>query len=112
MVRRLNSRVAVIEHTTRITTDQMMAASIGCCMGQAGMVDDGFGLPHSSRTAAATALTGFQAAIVPSQVGRPLVGTKALDTNASGNRMISPIDCADSGPFTPRPMQAPNQLSE
>jgi hypothetical protein len=26
------------------------------------------------------------------------VGTNAFDTNASGNRMMSPMDCADSGP--------------
>ena len=34
------------------------------------------------------------------------VGTMALDTKARGNRMISPIDWADSGPLETRPRQA------
>src|SRR5690242_18626651 len=112
LVRRWNSLVATTLHTPRMTSDQMSAAATGCCIGHSWIVDDGFGLPQSSRTAAATALTGFQAAILPSHAGRWFVGTNAFDTNASGNRMMSPIDCADSGPFTARPMHAPNQLSE
>ena len=86
VVRRLKSQVAVTEHAARITTDQMSAAATGCCIGHAEMVEDGFGFPQSSRTAAPAALTGFHAAMVPSHVGRLLVGTNAFDTNASGTR--------------------------
>jgi hypothetical protein len=40
-------------------------------------------LPHRSRQAAVTALTGFQPASVRSQPGMPRVGTSALETKES-----------------------------
>src|SRR4029077_14615671 len=111
VVRCLNKRVAITEHTPRIASDHRSDATTGCCIGHAEIVDDGFGLPQSSRTAAAAALTGFQAAMVPSTVGRLLLGTNALDPNVSGNNTMRPIDCADSGSLTASPMHAPNQVS-
>jgi hypothetical protein len=48
-------------------------------------------LPNSCLQADATALTGFQFAIVCSHAGCiPCVDTKAFETMASGNRMTSP----------------------
>jgi hypothetical protein len=92
--------------TARITTDQISAASIGCCIGHAWIVLDGFGFPQRVRVPATTALTGFQVVIVWSQSGMPWVGTIALDMNVSGKRMIKPSDDAVSGFFAFRPMQA------
>ena len=67
---------------------------------------DGLGFPNRSRTAAATALTGFQLAITCIQPGMPWVGTMAFETIASGNKTISPTPWADSGPFETMPRQA------
>ena len=75
----------------------MIDASTGCCIGQAWIEADGFGLPHSSRHAEATALTGFQLAMVCSQAGIPCVGTKTLETNASGKTTMNTMPCAASG---------------
>ena len=71
------------------------------------MVADGFGLPKSCLQADATALTGFQLAIVASHVGFiPWVDTSAFDTIANGNRMTSPIPWAVSGFLVMSPKQA------
>ncbi len=43
---------------------------MGCCMGQALIDADGFGLCQSWRAAAVTALTGFQSATACSQTGQ------------------------------------------
>ena len=60
----------------------MSEAATGCCSGQASIEADGFRLPNSSRAAAATALTGFQSAIVRRISGMRCVGTSVLETNA------------------------------
>ncbi|MGH3179325.1 MAG: hypothetical protein ACRDPF_36290, partial [Streptosporangiaceae bacterium] len=67
VVLRLKKWVAAGAATARITTDQISAACTGCCIGQAWIVPDGFGFPHSTRVAATTALTGFQVVIAWSQ---------------------------------------------
>ena len=87
----------------------MSDAATGCCIGQAPIEADGLGLPNSSRAAAATALTGFQSAIVRNTSGIRWVGTRAFDTNASGNRITSPVLWADSGPLLRMPRQAQAQ---
>ena len=61
--------------------------------------------------AEATALTGFQLATVASQAGMPCVGTKTLDTNASGNMTMKAIPCADSGLETASAMLEASQVS-
>ena len=87
-------------------SDQSTDATTGCCIGQASMVADGLGLWNSGRAAAVTALTGFQLAIVCRIGGMWAVGTSALETNAIGNRITSPIPCADSGLLLTMPTQA------
>src|ERR1700728_339109 len=87
-------------------SDHPTAASTGCCIGHAETVLDGLGLPNRCRTAAVTALTGFQLAIAWSQPGIPAVGTSAFDTMARGNKMMSPTPWADSGPFETIPRHA------
>ena len=82
---------------------------MGCCIGQAWMEADGFGFCHSWRAAEATALTGFQSAIVRSTGGIRWVGTRALDTMARGKRMTRPTPWADSGPLLTMPRQAQPQ---
>jgi hypothetical protein len=67
--------------TARISTVQAGEASMGCCIGQALIDADGFGLSQSWRAPAVTALTGFQSAMACSQPGMCWVGTIALDTN-------------------------------
>lgn len=67
-VRRLSSDVASGAYMRSRPTDQMSEASTGCCMGQAWIALDGFGLANRWRLAAVTVLTGFQFAMVP--VGR------------------------------------------
>src|SRR5438034_3447095 len=91
--------------------DQASAVQTGCCIDQAGCSADAFGLPHSSRQAAVTALTGFQSANVRSQSGIPRVGTSALETNESGNSTRKPKLCAVSTPFAQRPTQPASQDS-
>src|SRR5262245_17664914 len=83
--------------TAKITTDQIREASIGCCIGQARTIADGFGFPQRWRSAAQTALTGFQFAMACSQPGMCSVGTMALETKASGNSTMKPKEAADSG---------------
>ena len=68
-------------------------------------------MPNSVRQAEATALTGFQLAIVASHEGMPCVGTKTFDTKASGNMKMKTIPCADSAPATAMPRQAFSQVS-
>src|SRR3954452_8768488 len=91
------------------TADHANEAITGCCIGHACNCADGFGLPNKGRTAAVTALTGFQFAIVCNHPGIPEVGTMALDTMASGKRMISPMPWADSGPLETMPSEAQAQ---
>ena len=86
VVRFLKKDAAKGAATTKINTDQIKAASTGCCIGHTWMVADGFGLPHRLRTPAVTALTGFQSATAWSQPGMCWVGTIALETKAKGNR--------------------------
>jgi len=75
-------------------------------MGQAWIVDEGLGFCHRLRAAEATELTGFQSAKVRSTVGMRWVGTRALETMASGKRMTRPTPCADSGPLDTMPRHA------
>jgi hypothetical protein len=94
----------------RSPIDHIRAAQTGCCIGQAFMIEDGFGLPKSCLQADVTALTGFQLAIVCSHVGFiPWVDTTAFDTRAIGNRMTSPIPWAVSGFLVVSPKQAQPQ---
>src|SRR5580692_5284952 len=90
---------------TRSATDHSSEAATGCCMGQAWMVAEGLGLPHSCRAAEVTALTGFQSAMTRNTVGMRWVGTSALETIARGKRMTRPIPWADSGPLLTMPRQ-------
>ena len=80
-----------------ITTDQINAASTGCCIGQALITCDGFGLFQRSRTPAQTAETGFQSAMACIQPGMCAVGTMALETKAKGNSTMKPNEAAASG---------------
>src|SRR5271155_5433048 len=106
VVRRRYRCVASGANTAIIATHQSSDASSACCIGQAWMLADGFGLENSSRAAAVTALTGFQSAIVFNAAGMCSVGTSALDTIASGNSTTRPTLCADSGPLLIMPRQA------
>jgi hypothetical protein len=72
-------------------------------MGQALIAAAGLGFPNSWRLAAVTALTGFQPAMTRSTCGTGWVGTSALETAASGNRITRPMPCADSGPLLTMP---------
>ena len=96
----------------RITTDQINAASTGCCIGQAWILADGFGLPHRSRAPAHTALTGFQSAMACIQPGMASVGTMALDTKARGNSTMKPNEAADSGLLEFMPTMAAIHVNE
>lgn len=58
-------------------------------MGHASIVDDGLGLPNSSRTAEVTALIGFHVVRVRSHGVMFWVGTMALERNRIGNRTSS-----------------------
>jgi hypothetical protein len=58
------------------------------------------------RVAEQLALTGFQSAIVRKTSGIRWVGTSAFETNASGNRITSPVLWADSGPLLRMPRHA------
>ena len=75
------------------------------------MAPEGLGLPNSTRQAEATALTGFQLAMVCSHEGMPCVGTKTFDTKASGKMTMKTMPCADSAPETTMPRQAFIQVS-
>ena len=68
-------------------------------------------MPNRFRQAEATALTGFQLAIVASHAGMPCVGTKTFDTKASGNMTMNTMPCADSAPETAMPRQAFSQVN-
>jgi hypothetical protein len=67
-------------------------------------------LPNSSRTAAASALTGFQSAIARSQAGIPPVGTNTLDSIVTGNTRIDACPAACSLPST-SPTYMPIQVA-
>ena len=86
VVRFLKECAASGQATARIATDQISAASTGCCIGHACTMAEGFGLPHRSRAPATTALTGFQFATACSQPGMCWVGTKALETKVRGEQ--------------------------
>ncbi len=75
------------------------------------MEADGFGFCQRVRAAEATALTGFQSAMVRSTGGIRWVGTSALETMARGKRITSPTPWADSGPLEMMPRQAQPQDS-
>src|ERR1700722_1080536 len=92
--------------TARITTDQIRAASTGCCIGQTCTMAEGFGLPQRSRAPATTGLTGFQLARACRHPGMCWVGTNALDTNVRGNKTMKPNEPADSGLLELSPTQA------
>src|ERR1022692_6378 len=91
----------------RRATDHRSAAVTGCCMGQAWMLADGFGLAQRWRAAAVTALTGFQSAMRRMAAGMCSVGTSALETIARGKRITGPMPWAVSGLLlaTPRQVQ-------
>src|SRR5215813_3373085 len=112
VVRRRKYRDASGVATARISTDQASDASMGCCIGQASIDADGFGLSQSWRAPAVTALTGFQSAMACSQPGMCWVGTMALDTNASGNSTMNPNEAADSGLLLLSPTHAATHDSE
>src|SRR4051794_23921340 len=95
----------------RNTVHHASAACVGCCIGQVSIVPDGLGLPNSTRTDAVTALTGFQFAIVSSQLGMPCVGTNAFETNDSGKSTTNATPCAASGFCALIPRQALAQLN-
>ncbi len=78
---------------------------MGCCIGQARIDADGFGLSQSWRAPAVAALTGFQFATACSQPGMYWVGTSTLDTNASGNSTMNLNEAADSGLLLLSPTQ-------
>src|ERR1700735_790956 len=90
VVRRRKYHEASGAATARISADQASDASMGCCIGQAWIDADGFGLSQSWRAPAVTALTGFQSAAACSQPSMCSVGTSALDTNARWNSTMNP----------------------
>src|SRR5664280_1452772 len=106
LVRRRYSRAASGTHASRMRSDQTTEASTGCCIGQAWIEAEGFGLPHRVLQAEATALTGFQLAIVASHAGIPWVGTKTLETKASGNTRMKTMPWAVSALETAIPTLA------
>src|ERR1700723_3602449 len=109
VVRRLKRYDARGAATARMATDHSRAASTGCCMGQTWTVDDGLGLPKSTRHPAVTALTGFQSAMAWSHPGMWVVGTRAFEMKARGNSAMNPNEAADSGPLLLRPTKAATQ---
>ena len=74
VIRRWKKWAASEAATARMATDQINEASMGCCIGQACTVAEGFGFPQSWRAAAVTALTGFQLAMACNQPGMCRVG--------------------------------------
>ena len=68
------------------------------------------GLPNSCRMAAASALTGFQSAMVRSHGGIPEVGTKTLDTVVNGKTRIPACPAPSSVPMT-SPRYMPTQVA-
>src|SRR5689334_18581060 len=98
-------------NTTSSPTDQQTTASSGCWAGQACTAAAGFGLPNSPRHAAASDDIGFHSAIGWSQPGMPCVGTKALEMNVSGRKMMNPVCCAASALRRTMPRQTPAQVN-
>ena len=78
---------------------QARDAATGCSSGQAPLAGPA-GLPNNCRAAAATALTGFQSAIVRSQAGMPPVGTNTLDSMVTGKIRIEACAAVCSLPMT------------
>src|SRR5580658_146121 len=76
-------------------------------MGHTCTVDAGLGLPNRWRHEAATALRGFQLAMVRNHAGMPWVGTNALETKDRGRNTMNPIAWAASGLRSNMPAQAP-----
>ena len=72
----MKKRAAAGAAAAKIITDQVSAASTGCCIGHALIVPDGLGFPHSTRLPATTALTGFQVVIASGRhpTARPVSG--------------------------------------
>ena len=101
--------VAKGTNTASSSSDQPMVAVMGCWSGQLACAAAAPGLPNSCRQAATSALTGLQSAIVRSQPGIPVVGTKLLEimvTGKASGRNASTV----SGRML-RPMNTPPQLS-
>src|SRR5690606_28709276 len=69
-----------------------------------------FGLPNRTRAASASAVTGFQAAIVCSGPGMVEVGTNVLATNVSGNSATNAMPVTPSGVDTTLPSRTPIQI--
>jgi hypothetical protein len=90
----------------RIAADHRSDVGTGCCMGQAGMVAEGLGLPHRVLVPATTALTGFQVVMACSQPGMCCVGTMAFETMVRGKSTMNPNEAAASGLFELSPTQA------
>src|SRR6202453_5237493 len=95
-----------------MTTVQINEASTGCCIGQALITCDGFGLFHRWRTPAQTAETGFQSVMACIQPGMCAVGTMELETKAKGNSTMKPNEAADSGLLAFSPTHWATQVSE
>src|SRR3954464_13611672 len=87
-------------------TDHSSVAATGCTSGQASDTT-GEGLPNSSRSAPATALSGLYSAICLSGAGRPPIGTKIADRNIVGNSTVNPTVCAASALRTTMPSSVP-----
>lgn len=82
----------------------MRLAAKGFSSGQiSGMETSGGIFPKSCRTTVTTAETGFHSAIVRMSGGMPSVGTKAVETNASGSRNSSETLESTSGDRTLSP---------
>src|ERR1700722_20341226 len=103
------SRTASGAKITRSPTDQQTTASSGCWAGQACTRSAGLGLPKSERHAAASDDIGFHSATGWSQPGMPWVGTKALEMNVSGRKMMKPVCWAASALRSSIPRQTPAQ---
>ena len=98
VVRRRYSTVAKGANTARIASDHNSDAATGCCIGQAWIVAEGFGLPKRWRAAAVTALTGFQSAMAAAS-GHSWVGTMAFETMASRKQNDQPDALRRLGAF-------------
>ena len=93
---------------TRIATIHASDTGMACLSGNGRSLGIGLGLlPKRSRMANVMALIGFHSAIVRTQVGMPVRGTKALERNVNGNSQMKPTLFAASGLLTERPAYAP-----
>src|SRR6187200_1110285 len=87
-------------------TTQINVSQIGCSAGKP-VVAYGFGLPHRSRQADASALTGFHSAIGCSQFGKESGGTKTFEMKVIGKSTVKPTWFAASTVRTVSPSQIP-----